>query len=203
VAFKGIRKPRLVPWIWCVAALAGWAAVAWGAFEMQAPGRETAATGLAIGVGFPVAVIATGMVFLAIKGVRTIAALDRGEGVIARWTVLPTELAEFAANNAARNALGGAYRNDWKVPRAIPLGGIEIVLIRDGVRAGGTDFGLVNTGMFKFEGVQVLPENPLAIEFGTVLTTFSRATTGATATFSTTCWPSPWRLAGLSPAAER
>lgn len=34
-------------------------------------------------------------------------------------------------------------------------------------------FGLANTGMFKFDGVQILPGSPLAIEFGTVSTLVS------------------------------
>jgi hypothetical protein len=162
--------------IWLAVALAGWISVGWGAFEMHRLDRETGMTAAAIGVGFPVAVIATGSLFLAIRSIRIVAALDRGEGVIARWIVSPNDFAEFVTDNAARNALGGAYRNDWKVPRAIPPQGIEIVFGADGMFAGNSYFGLVNTGMLKFEGVQMLPSNPLALEFGTVATTISHGT---------------------------
>jgi hypothetical protein len=44
---------------------------------------------------------------------------------------------------------------------------------RDIVSAGRHFFGLANTGMFTFEGVQILPGNPLAIEFGMISTTLS------------------------------
>jgi hypothetical protein len=176
MASARVRKPRLMAAVWLAVALAGWVSVAWGTFEMHRLDRETGATAAAIGVGFPVAVIATGMLFLAIRTIRIVAALDRGEGVIARWIVPPDDFAEFAADNAARNALGGAYRNDWKVPRTIPPQGIEIVFGADGVFVGNSYFGLVNTGMLKFEGVQMLPGNPLALEFGTVATTISHGT---------------------------
>jgi hypothetical protein len=45
------------------------------------------------------------------------------------------------------------------------------------VLVGDTYFGLVTTGLFKFEGVQMLPGDPLAIEFGTVQTTVTSGTT--------------------------
>jgi hypothetical protein len=176
MASARVRKPRLGAAAWLVVALAGWISVAWGTFEMHRLGHETGATAAAIGVGFPVAVIATGMLFLAIRALRIVAALDRGEGVIARWTVSPEDFAEFTADNAARNALGGACRNDWKIPRTTPPQGIEIVFGADGVLVGSRYFGLVNTGMLKFEGVQMLPSNPLALEFGTVATTVSHGT---------------------------
>lgn len=176
MASARVRRPRLVAAAWLAVTLAGWISVTWGALEMHRLDHETGATAAAIGVGFPVAVIATGMLFLAMRTIRIVAALDRGEGVIARWTVSPDDFAEFAADNAARNALGGPYRNDWKIPRMIPPQGMEIVFSADGVLVGSRYFGLVNTGMLKFEGVQMLPSNPLVLEFGTVATTVSLGT---------------------------
>ena len=153
----------------------------WGIVEMQRIAGETAATGLSIGIGFPVGVIATGMLFLAIKGARTVAATRRGEEVIARWTVPADDLAAFVVNDASRNALGPAYSNDWIPPHTIPQQGIDIVFRPDGVLVGDRYFGLVTTGLFKFEGVQMLagdpPSGPGAIEFGTVETTVTNATT--------------------------
>jgi hypothetical protein len=177
MASTRLRKPKRAALAWLAVAVAGWMSVGWGAFEMHRLGHETGATAAAIGVGFPVAVIATGMLFLAIRTIRIVAALDRGEGVIARWTVSPDDFAEFVADDSARNALGGGYRNDWKVPRTIPAQGMEIVFGADGVCVGGRYFGLVNTGMLKFDGVQMLPSNPLALEFGTVATTISYVNT--------------------------
>lgn len=167
----GFRRPRLTVLIWLVIALVAWVAVAWGVFEMQRLGHETGYTATAIGGGFPVAVIASGMLLLAMRGARTVAAITRPENMLGRWRVSPDELAAFAVNNTARNALGVDYQNDWTPPRTIPPDGIEIIFAPDGVLVGDTYFGLVNTGMFKFQGAQMLPGNPLAIEFGMVATT--------------------------------
>ena len=108
---------------------------------------------------------------------KIVAATKRGEGLLARWTVSAEEYADFLRNNAARNALGPAYDNDWQPPREIPEAGLDVVFRADGVVVGETYFGLMNTGVLKFDGVQMLPENPLAIEFGTVTTTFSQGGT--------------------------
>jgi len=173
----GFSRPRLMIGICAGVAAVSAIAVAWGALEMMRTGDDGGAAGAAVGLGIAPGVIALGMLFLAIKGARTMAAAQRGERVFARWTVSPEELAAFAENNKARDALGPSYSNDWSPPRKIPAEGIEVKFDPDGVLVGGTYFGLVTTGMFKFEGVQILPENPLAIEFGTVATTFSNATT--------------------------
>jgi hypothetical protein len=173
----GFRNPHRTILIWLAATLVSWASVAWGVSEMQRLGYETVAVGIAIGVALAPAIIAPGMLLLAVNGARIVAAIRRGDKVIARWTVSPTDLAEFAVNNAARNARGDGYRNDWTPPRRVPPAGIDITFSPDGVLVGDSYFGLVTTGMFKFEGVRILPENPLAIEFGTVATAVSKAIT--------------------------
>ena len=173
----GFRRPPLMIAICAGIAAASAIAVAWGALEMMRTGDDGGAAGAAVGLGIAPGVIALGMLFLAIKGARTVAAAQRGERVFARWTVSPDELSAFAENNKARDALGPEYGNDWSPPRKIPPEGIEIKFDPDGVLVGDTYYGLVTTGMFRFEGVQILPENPLAIEFGTVATTITKATT--------------------------
>lgn len=173
----GYRNPRLMIGAFLAATVAGWAAVGWGVFEMNRIAGETAATAASIGIGFPVGVIATGMLFLAIKSARVYHRFRQGHNAIGRWIVPPEDFAAFATNNAARNALGPAYRNEWRPPRAIPAAGLAIAFNPEGVLAGDTYFSLVTTGQFKFEGVQMLPGDPLAIEFGTVETTVSSGTT--------------------------
>jgi hypothetical protein len=174
---QGFRRPRLVIAICAGVTAVSCLAIVWGALEMMRTGDDGGLPGTAVGLGIAPAVLGLGMLFLAIRGARTVAAAQRGDRVFARWTVSSDELAAFAVNDKARNALGIAYGNDWKPPRKVPAEGIEIRFDPDGVLVGDTYFGLVTTGMFKFEGVQILPENPLAIEFGTVATTFSSATT--------------------------
>lgn len=165
-ANKGVRLPRRMVWFFLALAVLSSAGVAWGIHVYQTVG-ETTAAGVAIGLGGPVAVISIGMLVLALNNLRFTNALLRGENVIARWVVSPDDYAAFAANNAARNALGPAYKNDWKLPKTIPPQGLEVVFGRDIVMVGDRFFSLVNTGMFTFRGVQMLPENPLSIEFGT------------------------------------
>ncbi len=177
-ANKGMRHPAQMVLLFLVLAVASSASVAGGIFMMQTVG-ETKANGLAIGIGGPVAVISIGMLFLTIRGWRLALALRRGENVIAHWMVSPEDFATFVANNTARNALGADYRNDWKPPKKVPCQGLEVVFGKDIVMVGDRFFGLVNTGMFTFEGVQILPENPLAIEFGTVSTTLSHGGSAA------------------------
>ena len=174
---QGFRRPRLVIGICLGVTVVSCLAIAWGALEMMRTGDDGGLPGAAVGLGIAPAVIGLGMLFLAIKGARTVTAAQRGDRVFARWTVSPDELAAFAVNNEARDALGPEYNNDWSPPRKVPPDGIEVRFDPDGVLVGDTYFGLVTTGMFKFEGVQILPENPLSIEFGTVTTTITKATT--------------------------
>jgi hypothetical protein len=174
---RGFRKPRLVIFICLAVTVVSCLAIAWGALEMMRTGDDGGLPGAAVGLGIAPAVIGLGMLFLAIKGARTMGAAQRGDRVFARWTVSPEEIMAFIENNKARNALGPEYSNDWSPPGNISAEGIEIKFDPDGVLVGDAYFGLVTTGMFKFEGVQILPENPLAIEFGTVATTITNATT--------------------------
>lgn len=154
-----------------LAALSIW----WGVAEMNALGHETTASGLKIGIAIPVGVICFFMFFNFLWGARVLAAMRRGEKVIGRWTVTPAEAEAFRADDKRRADLG--YDNDYKLPKKIPPGGIEVIFTDNAVAVGGTYFGLVTTGMFRFEGVQMLPDNPLALEFGTVMTTMAGGNT--------------------------
>ena len=172
-ANPGMRNPPGMVLFFLVLTIASAAAVAWGALTMT-DANEASAQGAAVAVGLAVGVISAGMLYIAIRGWRLALALGRGEGVLARWTVSPDDYKTFVANDAARNALGPEYQNDWTPPEESPPGGLEVVFGKDIVRVGDRHFGLVNTGMFVFEGVQILPENPLAIEFGTRATSLSK-----------------------------
>jgi hypothetical protein len=170
----GLSRPAVHAIIAALVTLVTWGAIAWG---LQEPGVLTATEGSpaagAIGLALAPAIIAPMMLLLYLKGVRAVRAARRGENVLARWIVSAAELAEFRRNDAARNALGRAYRNLWKPPRRDPQGGIEVIFVPDAVVVGPALYPLVNTGMFRFAGVQVLPERPLAIEFGTITTSFA------------------------------
>lgn len=168
-----LSRPAINAIIAGLVTLVSWGAVVWG---LRTPGvlsaTENTPGGVAIGLALAPAIIAPMMLALYLKGVRTVRAARRGEGVLARWIVTADEMTQFRANNAARNKHGAAYRNDWKPPRRDRADGLEVIFMADAVVVGGALFPLVNTGMFRFAGVQVLPERPLAIEFGTVATNF-------------------------------
>ena len=164
-------RPAINAFIAALVTLVAWGAIAWGS---QEPGllteTESSPGGLAIGLALAPAIIAPMLLLLYLRGVRAVRAARRGENVLARWIVTSEELTEFRHNNAARNALGSGYRNLWKPPRHDPAAGIEVIFVPDAVVVGPALYPLVNTGMFRFAGVQVLPERPLAIEFGTITT---------------------------------
>jgi hypothetical protein len=157
--------------------LVSWSAIAWGLSE---PGvlAATEATPAAITIGLALlpAILMPMMTMNFLWAVQKVRAARRGENVIGRWTVSATELAEFAANNAARSARGTDYRNEWKPPRNPPAEGIEIIFVPDAVVVGRAFYALVTTGWFRFTGVQELRENPPAIEFGVISVVVSTTT---------------------------
>lgn len=168
---RGLSNPGLNMGICVAGVVLSALSILWGVAEMDALGHETTASGLKIGIAIPVGVICFFMFFNFLWGYRLIAAMRRGEKVIGRWTVTPEEAEAFRADDKRRGDAG--YDNDYKLPKKIPPGGLEVIFTDNAVLVGGTYFGLVTTGMFKFEGVQMLPDNPLALEFGTVMTTLA------------------------------
>ena len=167
----GLSNPALNALI-CFAMFVGGAVSVWsGAAEMNALGYETTSSSLKIGLGLFVGIIGFLFQFNFLWGVRVMRAMRRGEGEIARWTVSPEALDAFRKNEERRNALGD--RNDYKLPASNRAGGLQVIFAADGVMVGGTYFGLANTGLSYFRSVQVLPENPLCIQFGTALVTAS------------------------------
>jgi hypothetical protein len=158
----------------CLAITAAGVLSIWsGIAEMNAAGEETDGSALKIGIGLAVAAVGAIGLYNFLFGMKVMRNVRRGRREIARWTVTAGEFDEFRTEDAARNALGPAYRNDYTPPKRSPAGGIEVVFLEDGVSVGGTFFGLTTTGMHRFAGVQMLPRAPLAIEFGIVLTALS------------------------------
>jgi hypothetical protein len=97
----GIRRPGLNLLIAVAIAAAGGLAVLWGVTTMNALGKETSATATAIGVGMLVGFLGLLFVFNFLWAVRLTAALRRGEGVIARWTVAPATFDHRDSGTAA------------------------------------------------------------------------------------------------------
>jgi hypothetical protein len=137
---------------------------------MREAGPEAIGPALKVGLGLLPATLAPAVIYNFWRGMKLFAAIRRGENEIGRWTVTATELAEFSANDSARNALGGENRNVWPSPRKPPLAGIDIIFVADGVLVGDTYYALVTTGVFKISDVRMLSEGPPTIAFRTVTT---------------------------------
>lgn len=168
---RGMSRPGLNMGICAACVMLSALSIWWGVTEMNALGHETKPTAAAIGIAIPVGVICFGMFFNFLWGYRVLAAARRGEKVIGRWTVTQAEVEAFRGDDKRRADAG--HENDYKLPKKTPPDGLEVIFTDNAVIVGGTYFGLVTTGMLKFEGVQMLPDNPLALEFGTVMTSFS------------------------------
>lgn len=173
----GIRNPQRSMLICVAVTLVAWGSVAWGVIEMNVAGKETAGSGLMIGLALLPAILAPFLIFNFWRGVRVIAAMRRGEWQIARWTVTAAELGEFAASEKAHNARGIESLNDWTPPREMPSSGIEVVFVPDAVLVGDTYFALTTTGFFRFTGVRMIVEGPPVIAFRTLSTYANRFST--------------------------
>lgn len=167
---RSIHNPRRSVLICVAVTLVAWAFVAWGAFEMREAGEEAIGPALKVGVAILPAILAPAFAYNFWCGMKVFAAIRRGENEIGRWTVTAAELAEFSANDSARNALGREHRNAWTPPRQPPLAGLEIIVAADSALVGDTYFALATASGFKISGVQLLSEGLPAIAFRTVTT---------------------------------
>jgi len=149
-------------------ALVGAVSIWTGVSDMNALGYETAWTAGRIGLGIIVVVLGLAMVPNFIWGMRVVAALERGEGVIARWTVAPATFDQFRAFD--RTLKGTAEDNDWWAPKVTPPAGVTVLFTADSVLVGGTFFGLASSGLIRFNNVRWRQSTPPCLEFSTVMT---------------------------------
>lgn len=172
---RGVRRPGLSVLISLAMAAGGALSVLWGATRMNALGHETNATALAIGLGLFVGLIGLLFLFNFLWAMRLAAALRRGEGIIARWTVAPATFELFRDRERALRA--GGDDNDYRLPRKTPPAGLDILFSRDSVLIGDTYFGLSSAGLSRFRGVRMLPGSPDCLAFETVMTGVSNLST--------------------------
>ena len=167
--------PRRQAVFWLIATVGCAVAIWTGAADMIRLGHETASTVIRIAFGMVGATICIIFLVLALKAVAVLRRAKAGHGMIARWTVSADDLDTFRENDRARGKAG--LRNVLRYPRKSPKDGLEIVFLDDHAIVGNKVFGLVTTGMQRFTGIQVLPQNPLAIEFDLMLTTLVTGST--------------------------
>ena len=173
----GLSNPKRSVKICLVMLALGGGALLWGIIEMHSLGKETPLTAALIGIGLLVTILFSVFLFNFIWAVRLTTAMQRGENVIARWTVPQQTLEEFRANEAELKKAGRT--NDYKLPRKIPAKGIDVIFSPSAVMIGDDFFGLGKSGMARFTWVQMAPGNPLAIAFGMAMTVGRASSTGA------------------------
>ena len=167
----GLRRPGVSALIAGAISAAGLIGIVAGIYDMNAQGRETALSSIGIGAGIVVAVLGAAVLVNFLRGIRAVNRIKRGVAVIARWTVTPSEVEAFRADEDRRKAARDV--NDYRLPKRIPPEGIPVVFADDAVMVGDTYFALVSKGMFTFDGVEVLADRPRAIQFGTRSTTLA------------------------------
>jgi hypothetical protein len=139
--------------------LSGFTALAFGLFRLSQFGGNDTMGGIAAVIGGLVAFFSLFILFNFLWALKLSRRILRGEGVIARWTVLaPTVDAYLAAEKA---------RPRWDRSRWRPRAGVaaDILFTADGVLAGGRYHGLQSSGTQHFTAVQSVPGNPILIQF--------------------------------------
>lgn len=173
----GVRKPEWSLAVCAAIVAAGAGGIIWGALTMAAMGgAETGATAAAIGVGIPLTVIGLAMGVNFWRGLLLMKAMRRGKGIIARWTVSPSQLEGFREAEKALPPHAG--RNAYRPPKQTPPEGIDVLFAEDGVIVGDTYFGLSSTGILSFQEVGIRPGNPMAFEFRLTLFSMIKMSSG-------------------------
>jgi hypothetical protein len=165
---RGLSRPGLNVLICLAIALAGAISIWTGVSDMNALGHETAWTAGRIAFGIIAVVLGLAFVPNFVWGMRVVAAIERGEGVIARWTVAPATFDQFRTFD--RTLKGTAEDNDYWLPKVTPPAGVKVAFTADSVMINDTFFGLANSGLVRFTGVRWRQSSPPCIEFGTVMT---------------------------------
>jgi FtsH-binding integral membrane protein len=139
--------------------LAGLAGFAWGLQRLMTYGENDAPGGIAVAVGGLTAFFGL-LAFLNFRWALRIARrMQRGEGIIARWTVPADTVTAYVALEAKRH---WTFRSRW---RPKPGKGAEILFSDDAILAGGRYHGLKSKGLQIFTAVQMVPGPPTVIEF--------------------------------------
>jgi hypothetical protein len=144
-----------------VLTLSGLAAFAFGLLRLLEHGENDVPGSIAVAVGGLVALFGAFMVFNFSWAMRIARRIQRGEGVIARWTV-PAEM--VTAYVAAEKARPWHERSRWKPKPGAPA---EILFSADGILAGGSYHGLSAKGLQTYTSVNLVYGSPVMLQFAT------------------------------------
>lgn len=152
------KRDSLIALILTLAALAGFA---WGLMRLMRLGENDVPGGIAVAVGGLVALFAMFLLFNFRWALRITRRMERGEGIIARWT-LPAET--VTAYLAAEKALPWQDRSRWKPKPGTPA---EILFSADAILAGGSLHGLSSKGLQTYTAVDLVHGQPPVLQFHT------------------------------------
>lgn len=139
--------------------LAGLAGFAWGLQRLLTYGENDAPGGIAVAVGGLTAFFGLLALLNFRWALRITRRMQRGEGIIARWTVPADTVTAYVALEARRH---WTFRSRW---RPKPGKAAEILFSDDAILAGGRFHGLKAKGLQIFSAVQMVPGTPTVIEF--------------------------------------
>lgn len=151
--------------LYCLFALvAGAALIRFGFGREQRIGDHWSSI-VPIFLGFGIAPFAFVTLIQALFAARGQARLLRGEGVIARWQVLPGEWEQFRRLDSNRSAAAVALGNDLWVRRAAPMEPVEVIIGAKGALVDGSYHPLSPRALPELRGVSWLEGPPDCLEF--------------------------------------
>jgi hypothetical protein len=141
--------------------LAGLAALGWGVSRLITFGENDVPGSIATAIGGLTSLFGIILVLNFRWAFRIARRMQRGEGIIGRWTV-PAEMVD--AYLASEESQPLFSRSRWKPKPGKP---VEVLFSADAVLAGGTLHGLSSEGLQTYTAVDLIYGKPLMIQFHT------------------------------------
>lgn len=174
---RGITKPSLMAAVAASLAVGGLIATIWSFIgATPAPGS---AEGIARNLGTVTMIVGALMTVNYLYALSLVRKLQRGEGVIASWTVPPAEFDRFRGVERARKT----RKNNWRMPRGDWPSGLPVVFGANAVLVGDTYFKLLGKGISRFCNVRIETDAVSSVEFAMRLTVHGAGTLGQTARY--------------------
>lgn len=149
-----------------VLVMVGTVAVTWGVWNLPEQAGEPSAAVAARNMGLVALVVGVLAMANYLYALSLVRKMQRGEGVIGKWTVAPATFARFRdAERASRKR-----KNNWRLPRRISPDGLPVIFSSDAVLVGHSWFRLASKGLSRFTYVRIAQGAVPSIEFSMTLT---------------------------------
>jgi hypothetical protein len=174
---RGITKPGLMAAVAASLAVGGLIATLWS--STGAPPAPGSAERVARNLGTVTMIVGALMTVNYLYALSLVRKLQRGEGVIASWTVPPREFDLFRGMERARKT----RKNNWRMPRGDWPSGLPVAFGANAVLVGDTYFKLLGKGISRFCNVRIETDAVSSVEFAMRLTVHGAGTLGQTARY--------------------